>query len=138
MKIVRGLGFWNSDRRLRLPIALSTNRGSRGLPVPPVECRRQGLAVAKPFPLATGPSPFQSCVLFSGFVPCYPISRFFCPGLRGMPPIPSGSDAPVSGKAQALTTTRGIHLRCIRCRCPPTLLVIVSGDPRHRGMRNVK
>jgi len=47
-----------------------------------------------------------------------------------MPPIPSGSDAPVSRKAQALMTTRGIHLRC---KTPSTLLVIVSDGPRRRN-----
>jgi len=52
-----------------------------------------------------------------------------------MPPILSGSDAPVSGKSQALMKTRGIHLRC---RSPPTLLVIVSGGPRRGGTGNVK
>jgi len=41
----------------------------------PAVCRRQGLAVAKPFPLAAGPSPFRSHVLLSGLASCFLVPR---------------------------------------------------------------
>ena len=98
----------------------------------PAARRRQGLAVAKPFPFATGPSPLQSRVLFSGSVSCYLVSRSV---VRDRVECLRFRVVLISGKAQALMETRGIHLRC---RSPPTILVIVSGGPRRGGTRNVK